>query len=203
MFANWQQRFENQLKCDEFDIWVDAPVSSTEDSSWTTATLSEPFSELEFDEPPRTSTPEPSSSAEDTDDSRNAYAAWKNHLHTSPNKDKVKVRGASLENEDIICGHLDMKKQEEDCYTYPLLNKCFLNLVINGPPPLIYPEQKRRDDLLRDQFCLHPCNCAANLANNVNLPIGYKYDDNGIIVTSSPSIQDHVYYRDPTCIYTI
>lgn len=113
------------------------------------------------------------------------------------------MRGASFENEDIICGHLDMKKQDDDCHVYPLLNKCFLNLVINGPPPLIYPEQKRRSDWLTGEFYLHPCNCAENFAKNVNLPIGYMYNNNGIIIPSAPSTQHNVYFRDPSCIYTV
>lgn len=139
----------------------------------------------------------------------NGYRCWKDHLQISPAKNKLKVRGALFPDE-FVSGQFVMRQHEKKQYienhSLPILNHCFVNLLINGPSPLICDSNAHEDNVNHWKskcFCLPNCHCTSmNMKERVTLPIGYKYDENGLITSTTSCVSVRNLQKDPLCIYT-
>lgn len=135
----------------------------------------------------RTSTPLPGTIVfNNSSDDKVTYNSWKRHLH-DPSK-RFKVRGAH-HIPDAISGHITRVETSNNTQNddLPDLNKEFIQLLLNQP---------NAEDLISIEdynipLCKHSswitnkdliCNCNKYSGQNVDLPIGYFLNEDGLVV---------------------
>lgn len=96
---------------------------------------------------------------------------------------------------DFISGHLTLSKNNDEM---PTINNNFINLILNQPASedLISTKDNRIcKHSEKSPFCYQFCECNKFSNKNVNLPIGYKVDDDGFISQNRPTLYKQVIYK--------
>lgn len=142
-----------------------------------------------LDHNPRTSTPKrdaPIDKYENISD-KNSYLSWLKHLNEP--KNTFKVRGTTIKCNDFIAGHLVLNVNKNDIQQ---LNNNFINLILDVPNPqeLITTKENKicKYSDKSSTICYQFCHCNKISNKNVDLPIGYKVDQEGFITQTRPRI---------------
>lgn len=128
-------------------------------------------------------------------ESKNSYVSWKKHL--AEPKNVFKIRGLRVSCPDFISGHLTTKLTTKD--EMPIINTNFINLILNQPSPEELISTKDANKLCKHEWspiCCQLCECNRIPNRNVDLPIGYKIDDDGFISQSRPTLYKQILYKE-------
>lgn len=138
---------------------------------------------------PRTSTPIPDvpefteDEVQSLSEHKDPYVSWKKYLLGT--KGSFKIRGTPIIDREVVSGHFMM----EDNRDMMSVHRNFINLLLNRPNPeelLTAKEEKKvcRSSVKFSAMCYQFCECNRFSERNVDLPIGFRVDENGYIVQS-------------------
>lgn len=171
------------------------------DDGWVTAPNLNRFS-VSNEKNRRTSTPAPGkplfNEKEENflNQNKNSYLSWKKHL--AEPKNVFKLRGATINSSDIISGHIVRRNTVKD--DLPLINNNFINLILNQPSSEDLISTKHENKLCKhtkwSPICYQFCECNKFSSKNVDLPIGYKIDDNGFISQNRPTLYKEIIFKN-------